>query len=110
MSAVVGGHHQDTLSRVRAGRPDVYPIQVPMRMVAFGCHFPRADGCTRLCKPRYLRIAAVRPGCSEGPLPANSVEKLKVFAALYVRRMCSRLCFTLPLWLELALEPTWLAF
>ena len=41
---------------------------------------------------------------------ANSVEKLKVFAALYVRRMCSRLCFTLPLWLELALEPTWLAF
>ena len=43
-------------------------------------------------------------------LRTNSVEKLKVFAALYVRRMCSRLCFTLPLWLELALEPTWLAF
>jgi hypothetical protein len=45
-----------------------------------------------------------------GLVLAYSVEKLEGFAALYHRRMCSRLCFTRRLWLEFALVPVWLAF
>ena len=76
----------------------------------FGClvpvsRLPRMTGPCRLLHTPPSQLIENR-----WLLWANSVEKLKVFAALYVRRMCSRLCFTLPLWLELALEPTWLAF
>lgn len=51
---------------------------------------PGADHGSKLCKDRFLRFAAVRPGRSERPLPAHSVAKLHFASAARRARAATR--------------------